>query len=131
MNKSKKKLIVDQYNPNIYPFKLYVVKNYSMNDLKKLFDITEKDIEGSWDALTIFGIKYKDEKEASCVVLLSDKIIKSKDTLDKLDTCAHEALHYVIDLMEEIGNMCSYATSESYCYLQGWATKCIYRTLVK
>ena len=46
MNKSKKKLIVDQYNPNIYPFKLYVVKNYSMNDLKKLFDITEKDVEG-------------------------------------------------------------------------------------
>jgi hypothetical protein len=58
---SKKKLIVDQYDPIIYPWKLFVVKNYLGNKkLKKLFDLTDEEINNDSDyATTIFGIRQR------------------------------------------------------------------------
>ena len=129
---SKKKLKVDQYDPQIYPFKLYVVKNYTEADVKKLFNITPEELEGDDHrcATTIFGVQYKNNNECSCVVLLSSKTMKCRDLAENVDTCAHEALHFVIHTMECIGTECSSTTSEAYCYLLGWATKCIFRTLI-
>lgn len=130
---SKKKLIVDQYDPIIYPWKLFVVKNYLGNKkLKKLFDLTDEEInDDSEYAITIFGAHLKSTNEVCCVVLLSDKTIKSKDKVDQIDTCSHEAGHYVLHLMECIGNERYTGNHEPYCYLLGWATGCIYRTLIK
>ena len=95
-------------------------------------DITEEDVAdtGSW-ATTIFGAKLKGTDDNVCLIILHNKTLKSKDRPEVIDTLSHEALHYVIDLMEHVGQPLVRQASESLCYLQGWATKCIYKTLVK
>jgi hypothetical protein len=132
---SKKKLIVDKYDPQIYPYPLYVAKNYTNKELMKRFDLTEEELlnnEESDFAYTYWGVKHKPDMEWCCLVLLTSKSVKCKDKFENVDTCAHEALHYVLHLMETIGNTQPWNKShEPYCYLQGWATKCIYTTLCK
>lgn len=133
MNNNKTKSIIDHYSPAIYPIDLYVSKNSNYKELSKLFDgLTEEDIEDTdgW-ATTIFGIKAKGTNDAVCLIILHSKTLKSKDRPEVIDTLSHEALHYVIDLMEHVGQPLVRQASESLCYLQGWATKCIYKTLVK
>lgn len=133
MNNNKTKSIIDHYSTAIYPVDLYVSKNSNYKELSKIFDdITEKDVEDTdnW-ATTIFGAKLKGTDDNVCLIILHDKTLKSKDKPEVIDTLSHEALHYVIDLMEYIGQPLVRQASESLCYLQGWATKCIYKTLVK
>lgn len=131
MTKNKKKLIVDHYSPKIYPIDLYVVKNYTVDDIKRLFNLTENDLSGTWDALTISGVKYKNDDTDSVVILLSECLCKNKDMSYKINTCSHEALHYTTDLMVSIGHKLTPNEQEPYCYLQGWATECVYNTLIK
>lgn len=128
---SKNKLILDLYDPVIYPVKLAVAKNLDKNKLKREFEgLTDDDITFESDAITIFAVKHKDG-EYYCLVLLSDKTVKSKDKFDRLNTCSHEAGHYAIDLLDHIGIKINPSTSESFTYLQSWATECIYKTLIK
>lgn len=97
-----------------------------------MFDLTDEEINNESEyATTICGVRCKDTNEYCCVVLLSNKTTKSKDKVDQVDTCSHEAGHYVLHLMEYIGNERYQGNQEPYCYLLGWATGCIYRTLIK
>lgn len=128
---SKNKLILDLYDPVIYPIKLAVAKNLDKDKLKKEFkDLTDEDIDINSCATTTFTVKHKNG-ENYCLVLLSDKTVKSKDKLDRLNTCSHEAGHYAIDLLNYLGLKITPTTSEAFTYLQSWATECIYKTLVK
>lgn len=128
---NKNKLILDLYDPVIYPIKLAVAKNLDKNKLKKTFkDLTDEDMDNIGDAITIFTVRNRND-EYYCLVLLSDKTIKSKDKLDRLNTCSHEAGHYAIDLLNYVGLKITPGTSEAFTYLQSWATECIYKTLVK
>ena len=129
---SKKKLIVDRYNPNIYPWDLYVVKNFTVDQVAKLFNLDKNLLKGAWDGITITGVKYKNSTDTCTLVLLDAEALRKKDIYYKINTCSHEAQHYVLDVMGSIGNENYYAdTQEPYCYLLGWATECIYRTLIK
>lgn len=132
---SKKKSIVDKYDPQIYPYSLYVAKNCTNKELMKHFDLTESELlndEESDFAYTYWGIKHKPDMEWCCLVILTSKSVKCKNKFENVNTCAHEALHYVLHLMESIGNTQPWNKShEPYCYLQGWTTECIYTTLCK
>lgn len=131
---SKKKSTIDKYDPKIYPYPLYVSKNCTNKELMKHFDLTEAELVNDEDldfAYTYWGVKHKPDMDWCCLVLLTSKSVKCKDKFENVDTCAHEALHYVLHLMETIGNTKPWKSHEPYCYLQGWATKCIYNTLVK
>lgn len=65
------------------------------------------------------------------MILLSDSLINSTPLEDQIGTCSHEALHYVLHLMDAIGQKYDALHAECLCYLQDWATKCIFNTLKK
>lgn len=129
--KNKKKLIVDRYENGIYPHSvLYVAKHATYDNLKNKFNVTKEDFDGSFDACLLSGLTNKDKKESCFLVLLEDDLLK-RDAAYKIGACAHEALHYTINLTEYIEMKMNRTTGEACCYLTEWATKCIYNTLVK
>lgn len=127
---NKNKYIIDEYDNILYPIKLVVIKNVNVKKLEQRFKIKYEDCDHNY-ACVYTGIEDKTTKKGVCIVFLNDNLLNSKDKLLKIDTCSHEALHYVSYVMSYIGQSLTESSEESYCYLQGWATKCIYITLLK
>ena len=123
------KMTIDKYSPTIYPVELHVIKYPDIQKLKKLYNIEfDYNEDHSW-AVTLTGA-YKEDKRI-IIVLLSDELIKTKDVLQKVNTCSHEALHFVMDVARYVGLEESTKSEESYTYLQGWGTEMIFSTLIK
>lgn len=126
-----KKKVIDKYDPQIYPIKLYVAKNADVKDLQKIIPNVDKEcLPSNGYATTTSGLTDKDGKCCFLVVINTKKIGK-KITDEDIDTCAHEALHVVIDTFARIGQSLCLNSSEACCYFVGWCTKCIYKTLIK
>uniref|UniRef100_A0AAU8B7V9 IrrE N-terminal-like domain-containing protein n=1 Tax=Dulem virus 42 TaxID=3145760 RepID=A0AAU8B7V9_9CAUD len=129
-SKKKKKSIIDIYNPVIYPIELHVCKNVDYSILSKKYELEGhgKDID---IALTIFGVKELQTDKSICLVILNSEAKGFKDKANIVNTCAHEASHYVIDMFDFIGNNITQDTHEPVAYLAGWAASCIYKTAIK
>lgn len=126
----KNKFIIDKYSTTIYPYPVYVCKNYTFKDISKRFNgLSESDIDESKD-LCISGIT--DKNNNYCIlILLCKNTVNQKDKSDQVNTCAHEALHATCDMLEEIEQPLSSKYSEAYCYLCGYIAQCTYKTLMK
>ena len=139
-NKSKKKLksVIDCYKQPIYvPETLYIIKNTTKEQIDKLFewkDDKSSIIEGNedkYDAIT-FGFPYsKKDKKTCVVVVIHDNLVKEKDKLYQINVCAHEALHAAQDILEYCNITLNRETSETYAFMVGWVTQCMYETLMK
>lgn len=127
---TKNKFIIDKYSTTIYPYSVYVCKNYTANDINKRFNgLDDLDINDQKD-LCISGIT--DKNNEYCILILLCKItVNHKDKSEQVNVCAHEALHATCDILEEIGQPLSSKYSEAYCYLCGYISQCAYKTLIK
>ena len=137
MNKKKNKYIVDEYYSDIYQVKLVVAnKDCSIEYLRKRF-IEPDDKELSDEILVGIATTSKcyDKKTGEVCILVKynrDTKIKSiNKKFDFINTCSHEATHVALDIYELIGQQLCFCTPEPFCYLQGWATERIYKTLTK
>lgn len=136
--KKKNKLVIDVYEQPIYiPNRLYVLKNYSQEDIDKLFEYDNGEqinLERlNFKAVTIHGCVEKKTDQYCIIVLLSESLLKEakKNIVDGINVCAHEAFHAVYSILDwsnvELGN----DSNETFAFMTGWATKCIYKTLKK
>lgn len=132
-SKTKNKLIVDKYiNPIFFPNDLYIVKNYTERDIKRLFDIGDRNIEeGSFDAMALSGVTFKKTKDNCFLILLDTRILKDKEPFYCEGVAVHEASHYTHFILEYCGIPLTKDTTEVYAYLTEWATKCVLNTLTK
>lgn len=128
------KAIIDTYE-TIYYVDLVVANKYTtLEELQNLYVYSDKQeldeciIHG--DCTTSTVIRKSDNKD--CVLVKYNHRTKFKGISDKEDlinTVAHEAGHVVLDIYEHINqNVCN-CSPEPFCYLLGWATQCIYKTL--
>lgn len=109
-----------QYDPVIYPRKLWVAIGQSMDDLKNTFT----PIDGSewilpnkdFDGVTFSEMARRDNNKYGELVLFNTK----KDMT--MNICAHEASH-VCDAIEEAIGMGH--GDEPSAYLLGWIASCI------
>ena len=135
--KSKDKLIVDKYTQDIYPpYNLYVMINYTLEDITKQFvwddgvEIEPVDIE-SYQGIT-YGLVYnKNDKDKSLSVLVCLNPKRFDDDIDALNTIAHEAFHVVFRIFNHCNIYLSEDTNEPYAFMTGWAAKNIYNTYKK
>lgn len=132
----KKKGIIDTYE-TIYSVDLVVAgSNTTLEQLKKLYtyaDGEELD-EGILDGCgtTSRCRRKSDDKYVILVKYSRNSNIKNIDKkLDRINTIAHEAGHVVLDIYDFIGQDVYTGSSELFCYLLGWVTECIYKTLQK
>lgn len=135
--KSKNKLILDKYIQDIYPpYNLYVMMNYTVEDISKRFiwddgvEIEPVDIE-DYQGIT-YGLVYnKNDKDNSLSVLVCLNPKHFDDDIDALNTIAHEAFHVVFRIFKHCNVYLSEDTNEPYAFMTGWAAKNIYQTYKK
>lgn len=133
---SKKKIIETYYDP-IYQIYLVVANKYvELKDLqKKYIHIDGKEIdERILDALASTWV-CKDKKTGIVCILVKYNKDNDRPDIDKkadfINTISHEATHVALDIYDSIGQSVCFCTLEPFCYLQGWAAECIYKTLTK
>ena len=118
MNKCK----VHEFDPQIYPRKLWVVKGGEFDNLKEMFTQADEDelqFKDSSAAVTI-PVVTKDEKR-----LLGELIYFTSGNQMKYDYIAHEATHAALDIFYQMGCQVHYDNQEPFAYLVGWIADCI------
>ena len=135
-SKTKKKSRIDTYE-TIYYVDLVVVNEYTtLEELKKLYiysDGVELDGQIMENVACTATIRRKsDDKDCILVKFNGYKGVKSvnKNT-DIHNTIAHEAGHVCIDIYDHMRQNICPCSQEPFCYLLGWVTQCIYKTLKK
>ena len=137
LKNSKKKLILDKYIQDIYPpYNLYVIAYHTEEDITKRFiwddgaEIDKVDLD-NYQGIT-YGLVYnKDDKDKTLSVLVGLNIDRIDNDIDAINTIAHEAFHAVFRIYNHCSIYLSEETNETYAFLQGWATKNIYKTYKK
>lgn len=125
------KSIIYEFDPVIYPTRLWVCKKPDGKDVSELFypfnnagemvdsfgDVFE-DIAGKYANTLIVG--NKSSRMRGCLV----SIFQPRGC--GAGVCAHEALHYIAYLSEQFDiPLGGFDTSEPLAYLEQWATNCI------
>jgi hypothetical protein len=135
-SKTKKKSRIDTYE-TIYYVDLVVANQYTtLEELKKLYiysDGVELDEQIMDTTASTSTIRRKsDGKDCILVKYNGYEGIKWIDKkTDLLSTITHEAGHVCINIYDHmIQNSCP-CSQEPFCYLLGWVTECIYKTLKK
>ncbi len=128
-----KKSIIDKYYNDVYYITLVVANKYTtLEQLKKKYtyydgEVLDEDIIKT-SACTA---KCKDIKTGRyCIIVKFNETVKDAK-LWFTNTAAHEATHVALDIYELIQQEVCFCSSEPFCYLVGWATECIYKTLTK
>lgn len=136
-SKTKKKSRIEEYYSDIYDVYLVVAnENVTLEQLRKRYkhpdgeELKEEILDGS--ATTCSAVNRK--TDASVLIVKYNRLPHNK-TLNKKTTlvniCSHEATHVALDIYEMLGQNICFCTPEPFCYLQAWATECIYKTLTK
>lgn len=129
--KTKKKLIIDEYDPIIYPRKLWVGKNASLKDLQKRFLTRDgEEIDESWDPTDgTFTIYVQDRVTGKCGCYVNIADWAYDENL--INVIAHEAEHVKISIFHDCHVESNFDAQEVDAYLVGWCTQCIYNTVTK
>lgn len=125
-----------EFDPVIYPTRLWVCKKPETVDVAELFH----PFNNNGEMVDSFGeaLEYDGGRYATTVIVGNKKshrkgcliaILIPKDC--GAGVCSHEALHYVAYLSEQFDiPLGSFDQSEPLAYLEQWATNCIWCTLV-
>lgn len=134
-NKSRAK--IDRYRSDIYDFSLVVANQYTtLEQLSKTYSFYD-DVELTDDILhgEASTAKCKDKNTGEYIILVKfnhHSWIKGVDkTTNFINTISHEATHVALDVYELCDQNICFCSPEPFCYLQGWACECIYKTLKK
>lgn len=119
----KKKVIIHEFNPEIYPFKLWVSCTDEYNPLNERFckgnnlDNLNKEILKTHEAVTFLVKDRSKNGSFGCLVVFTEKRYFT------IQNMAHEASHVVDFLWEHIGE--KYPGDEAKAYFTGWVVKCM------
>lgn len=132
--KNSKKSIINKYYSDIYEVDIIIANKYTtVEQLKKKYTyydgvIIEDDITKPYAIVA----KCKDIKTGKYCILIKFNI-DSKDygKAKLINTLSHESLHATLFIYELIHEDISHeTTNEPLCYLTGWISECIYKTVM-
>lgn len=109
---------VYQFDPQIYPRKLWVAVGVPTEELNEKFVDEIKDMDDSNDAETL-PIQQKEPLLGGVLVRFEN--LKSM----RPDNIAHEATHAALEIFDYVDARIQYDNQEPFAYLVGWVVKCI------
>lgn len=109
---------VYQFDPQIYPRKLWVAVGVPTEELNEKFVDEIKDMDDSTDAETL-PIQQKEPLLGGVLVRFEN--LKSM----RPDNIAHEATHAALEIFDYVDARIQYDNQEPFAYLVGWVVKCI------
>ena len=117
----KKPIQIHQFDPVIYPFKLWVTCTNKYGPLNDRFknaysgEDLDKDYLDNHEAVT-YLVQERESGRCGCLVVFTERKFFS------ISNMAHEASHVVDFLFEHIGE--KNIGDEAKAYLMGWAVAC-------
>lgn len=115
-----KKTIIHEFDPQIYPRLLWVVKGGSLEEIRKTLEFPELDEDQeNGGAVTIPVRRKTDSRLGYCVWFPKSGDIRRGDWI------AHESTHVAICIFNDIGGNITYEDQEPFAYLVGWVFGCI------
>ena len=130
------KTAIYEFDPVIYPTRLWVCKKPKVEDVSALFYPFNNDGEQVDSFDDVFD--YRFGKYAN-IVIVGNKESRMKGCIVSLflpnecgaGVCSHEALHFVAYLSEQLGiPLDGFDKSEHLAYIEQWATNCINMVLI-
>lgn len=113
-----KKTIIHEFDPQIYPRLLWVVKGGSLEGIKDMFE-TEISEEEAGGAVTFLVRRKVDNRLGYCVWFPKSGDIRN------LDWIAHESSHVALCIFNDVGAIITPEGQEPFAYLVGWVFGCI------
>lgn len=113
-----KKTIIHEFDPQIYPRLLWVVKGGELEGIKDMFE-TEMSEEEAGGAVTFPVRRKSDNRLGYCVWFPKSGDIRN------LDWIAHESSHVALCIFNDVGAIITPEGQEPFAYLVGWVFRCI------
>ncbi len=123
---AKKEYLIHQFCNEIFPRKLWVIRDAPYSWIKERFKYIKDDDEieeyTKYEAksVTYSEIEYKKTNQYGILIVILDNNLTIKDI-------AHEATHFAMFLHEAIGETIDTNHQEMMAYIVGYATDCIYQ----
>ena len=108
-----------EFDPQIYPRKVWVTVGVPFEELKDEFEDLKPMEEGS-DAQVDHLRKLKPEVRGRLLVRF-----ENLDTLKKFGNRTHESVHVATEIFDYIGAFHDPKNQELFAYLCGWIAKCM------
>lgn len=125
------KSVIYEFDPVIYPTRLWVCKKPETKEVEDLFYPFNND----GDMVDSFGDVFDDVSgKYANTLIVGNKKTRMRGCLVSIflpgycgaGVCSHEALHYIAYLSEQFDiPLGGFDTSEPLAYLEQWATNCI------
>lgn len=116
---------IHQFNPVIYPRKLWVLKGGNSELIKRHFSDTDKselvipkEIGDGFDGM-VLQVESKDNGCLGSLVWIANCVTVSE--------VAHEASHVAMDILSEMGYKLDAENQEPLSYMIGWVADCIWQ----
>lgn len=116
---------IHQFDPVIYPRKLFVLKGGDSELIKRHFTDTDKselvineEIGDEFDGI-VYKVKSKDNGYLGSLVWISTSV--------NIGVIAHEASHVAMDILSDIGYKLDDENQEPLSYMIGWVADCIWQ----
>ena len=132
-SKTKKKSRIEKYYNDVYEVYLVVANKYAtLEQLKKNYSYADgAELDEEITKASACTARCKDIKTGKPVIIVKFNETVKDAKLWFTNTTAHEATHVALDIYEMIQQNICFCSPEPFCYLVGWATECIYKTLTK
>lgn len=108
---------IHEFNPEIYPYTIWVSIGLSDNEAKETFAVPRFDLRASGMVSDVY--EYNGGYRRGALIRFQ------KIENITAETIAHEAAHAALYLFKFIGNNVHFDNQEPFAYLVGWIAKCI------
>lgn len=109
--------MIHEFDPIIYPRKLWVVVNPCMKELRDVFEDISELAENT--EAQVENVYNKIEKRGGVIIVFGNRKYMTQGTI------THEAIHVAFSIMEYIDYKLDYNNQEPLTYLAGWVANCI------
>lgn len=116
-----KKTIIHEFDPQIYPRMLWVVKGGNHEELKERFEFAELD-EDTKSGGAVTAVAYDNERQRGGFLVWFPK---ASEMVNNTDWMAHESAHVALGIFDYVGAKVTSEDSEPFAYLVGWVFKCL------
>lgn len=124
MPEKKNKPVIHQFANDIFPRHLWVVKDVPFSWIKKRFKlIGGEELQEYKEAKAVTYPEVEHKKSCHYGILVV--IVDSTDM--SISDCAHEAVHFAMELCNAVDMYSAYENQELLAYLVGYATDAIYQ----
>lgn len=111
---------IHEFDPIIYPRKLWVAVNPKKEQLYDAFDDLDYDevLSERWNATAIYLVR---EKQLG---FLGGLIVFKNKREITIENITHEATHIAMDMFTDLGIEFNGASQEAFAYFVGWVASC-------